>query len=65
MGTIIRRMTIGNNKKQFSGNGRDIRNLFEKMKKEQANRLQDEEYSLKELMLVTRDDIEEIIKKGK
>ena len=58
-------MTIGNNKKQFSGNGRDIRNLFEKMKKEQANRLQDEEYSLKELMLVTRDDIEEIIKKGK
>lgn len=56
---------IGNNKKQFSGNGRDIRNLFEKMKKEQANRLQDEEYSLKELMLVTRDDIEEIIKKRK
>lgn len=40
-----------------------ISEICSKNEKEQANRLQDEEYSLKELMLVTRDDIEEIIKK--
>lgn len=52
---------INENIKLFSGNGRDVRNLFEKMKKEQANRLSGEQCEFEDLVTITRKDIEQTI----
>lgn len=46
---------------RFHGNGRDIRNLFEKIKKQQASRLSDGEHSVVELTSIVKEDVESII----
>lgn len=53
---------IAEHKERFHGNGRDIRNLFEKIKKQQALRLSDGEHSVVELTSIVRGDVESIIR---
>lgn len=48
---------IADRKDEFTGNARDIRNLFEKIKKQQATRLAGKDCSIEELIRVTESDV--------
>ena len=53
---------IKSHKSEFRGNGRDVRNLFEKVQKKQAFRLEKEEKcTAKMLMEIVKEDIQEAI----
>lgn len=53
---------IKSHKSEFRGNGRDVRNLFEKVQKKQAFRLaKEEKCTAKMLMEIAKEDIQEAI----
>lgn len=57
----LMRNYISENRMKLNGNARDIRNIYEKIKKQQAARLSGKECSLDELITITKEDVEKVM----